>query len=493
MPNFRNTSSREIGILYQGRKISIPPGAIVDGPEHFKMYRGLSRVTDDDVQRYHKILPKVVRQDPSSSLRKFIKPGESLMNSTNIESLPLSAYGIDSIYETKRYLDKYPKTGLKVSVYLDGEKDKVKNFILSTAGRIKFNNVEFIWLNEEKDSEMKTASVREMYDSQELLKMRHSPDLLIIDDYISTFVKVGCISKVKLPNVFEITELSSNFVKNTLIDKYISKSKVDISIVTLTHNPGQYNDMLDDLLKQRLNNSFEIVAIPNYNKEFSSCAESLNLGRELSSGEVVIMCHQDLRVPQGWLQGIMEHVKHFETRNIKWGVLGMAGCNKHGIGHHMDQDLCVIYLSDKVPDGRTYAQAYRGMFGSRKEVQTVDELCMVVPKNAPFKFDEQLLDHFHWYGADICLDALSKGYRNFAIDAECVHLSDGRSNLSGGHAQKFIDDARKIWWKWSNRFPYFRTTTATFMFKEKVIVMGIFILINNGNGNKNLPEVVRMD
>jgi hypothetical protein len=316
--------------------------------------------------------------------------------------------------------------------------------------------------------------------------------LVVVDDYVSTFIKLGCINKFKLPKPVVIDELSSSSVKDKLMKNYFVRSSVDISIVTLTHNLGQYLDLIEDLKKQRTKASYEIVALPNYNREFSSCAEALNLGRELSDGNIVIMCHQDLRVPEGWVQGIHEHIKFFESKGIPWGVLGMAGCIKHSAGSTPDQDLCVIYLSDKVPDGRTYAQAYRQMVGPRKEVQTVDELCLIVPKNAPFKFDETMLDHFHWYGADICLDAMSKGYRNFAIDAECIHLSDGRSNLSGGHAQKFMDDARKIWWKWSNRFPYFRTTTATFMFKEKVIIFGIFILINNGSGNKNLPEVVRM-
>jgi len=493
MPKFRNTTSREFGILHQGRKISIPPGAIVDGPDHFKMYKALSIVTEEEVEKYKRILPRVVRNNPTSPLKRFIKPNESLMNSTDISSLPFSEVGINSAFATAQYIVDYPKNGLKVIVYLDGEKQAVKNCIFNVTGKTKYNNVEFVWVNPSGDNELKTIDENDIHKVDNKLMLRHSADLLVVDDYISTFVKVGCISKFKIPKPVTIQELSAFHVKNKLMSEYFQKTNVDISIVTLTHNLGQYVDLIEDLKKQRTKASYELIAIPNYNKEFSSCAEALNLGRELSDGKIVIMCHQDLRVPEGWVHGIFEHVKFFESKNIPWGVLGMAGCYKNSPSSTTDQDLCTIYLSDKCADGRTYAQAYRQMLGVRKEVQTVDELCLIVPKNAPFKFDEQLLDHFHWYGADICLDALSKGYRNFAIDAECVHLSDGRSNLSGGHATKFIEDARKIWWKWSNRFPYFRTTTASFMFKERIIIFGIFILINNGNGNKNLPEMVRMD
>jgi hypothetical protein len=493
LPKFRNTSSRELGILHQGRKISIPPGAIVDGPDHFKMYKSLSIVTDYEVEQYKRILPKVVHNNPNSPMKKFIKPNESIMSVTDIASLPYNATGINSCFSAASYITDYPKKDLKVVILLEGDKQSVKNSIFNITSKSKFLKIEFMWVNNESDSELKTINENDIHKLDNRFILKHSANLTVVDDYVSTFIKLGCINKFKLPKPVVIEELSSSYVKQKLKTKYFNKIDVDISIVTLTHNLGQYLNVIEDLKKQRTKASYEIISIPNYNNEYSSCAEALNIGRELAGGNIVIMCHQDLRLPEGWLNGIHEHVKYFEDKNIPWGVLGMAGCKKNSVGTTPDQDICIIYLSDKVPDGRTYAQAYRQMCGPRKEVQTIDELCLIVPKKATFKFDETILDHFHWYGADLCLDALSKGYRNFVIDSECIHLSDGRSNLSGGHSLKFIEDARKIWWKWCNRFPYFRTTTATFMFKERVIIFGIFILINNGNGNKNLPEIIRMD
>jgi len=494
VPKFRNTTSREIGLLHQGRKISIPPGAIVDGPDHFKMYKGLSVVTDADVEKYRRILPKVVQNNPASPLKRFIKPNESLMDSTNIESIQYHPKNVDNTFEAVQFISEYDKKGtLTVTICIDGTRENVKNFILNVGSKTKHPSIEFLWVNPEPDSELKTIDENVIHKLTNRYILRHSADLLIVDDYIRAFVKYGCTNKVKLPKPVVLEELSHNYVKNKILNNYFTKKTVDISIVTLSHNVGQYYNLLEDLKNQRTKATFEVIAIPNYNKEFSSCAEALNYGRDISDGSVVILCHQDLRVPEGWVHGIMSHVSYFESKNIPWGVLGMAGCFKNSPASTPDQDICIIYLSDKVPDGRTYAQAYRQMFGPRKEVQTVDELCLIVPKTAPFSFDETMLDHFHWYGADICMDALSKGYRNFAIDAECIHLSDGRSNLSGGHAAKFVEDARKIWWKWSSRFPYFRTTTATFMFKEKVIIFGIFILINRGNGNNNLPEMIKMN
>jgi hypothetical protein len=493
MPKFKNNTNRDICFLHQGRKIKIPPNVIVDGPEYFKMYKGLEVVTNEEVDRYHKILPKTVQYDRSSNIKKFIKPNESIMSSTDISAIPYSAVGIDSVFNSIRYLTNYPRNGIKVTVLLNGLKDEVKSFILLSALSSAIKNVEYIWVNDTVDGEIKTVKEDDISKIDSTFVIRHSATLPIIDDYILTFVKIGCVNKVVLPKVVELEQLSKSYVKQFLIENYLEKRNCDISIVTLTNNINQYSDFLEDLKKQKSRLSYEIITVPNFNKEFTSCAEALNLGRELSSGKIVVMCHQDLRVPEGWLHGIYSHVGFFEDRKIKWGVLGMAGCYKNSLNSTPDQDLCIIYLSDRLQDGRSYAQAYRQMFGPRKEVQTIDELCLIVPKDAPFKFDESILDHFHWYGADICLDAMSKGYRNFAIDAECVHLSDGRSNLSGNNSTKFIEDAKKIWWKWGSRYNYFRTTTATFLFKERVIIFGIFILINNSSGNKNLPEMIRMD
>jgi hypothetical protein len=502
MPKFKNTSVRNLSLLHMGRKINIPPGAIVDGPDHFKIYRGLVEVEESQYEEFNKILPKVVKHNPSSPMRKFMKPSDGIHHSLeNVKyaemfedesALPLNTDGLQIVTNIRNHISNYPKNGIHVVILLDGSHDEVHRFVTINSNKSFIKNIEYIWVSESEPVELKTIKESDIDNLTDRFIIRHKASLVYVDDYVSTFVKLLSISKFSTPKYVDIYELSSNHVKTILLEKYLKTKKVDVSIVTLTHNINQYNDFIEDISKQRTKFTYEIVCICNYNMEFSSCTEALNLGRELSDSDVVIMCHQDLRVNDIWIQGILKHVKYFESKKIPWGVLGMAGCFKTGRPNTPDSDGCILYLSDKLADGRTYAQAYRGLIGNRKEVQTVDELCLIVPKNAPFKFDEKLLDHFHWYGTDICLDALSKGYRNFAIDAECIHLSDGRSNLSGGHAEKFIEDARKIWFKWSSKFHYFRSTTATFMYNEKTIIFGIFILINHDNGNKNLPESIKM-
>ena len=41
MPKFKNNSKSRIDLIYNGRKIMIPVGGIIEGPPHLKLYKGL--------------------------------------------------------------------------------------------------------------------------------------------------------------------------------------------------------------------------------------------------------------------------------------------------------------------------------------------------------------------------------------------------------------------------------------------------------------------
>ena len=68
-------------------------------------------------------------------------------------------------------------------------------------------------------------------------------------------------------------------------------------------------------------------------------------------------------------------------------------------------------------------------YGPRQDVQCLDELCLVVKTSNIIRFDEVTFNHYHLYGADFCMQYLKNGFRNFAINATCDHLSDGITNL----------------------------------------------------------------
>ena len=52
-------------------------------------------------------------------------------------------------------------------------------------------------------------------------------------------------------------------------------------------------------------------------------------------------------------------------------------------------------------------------------VSTLDELLLVLPRDTPLRFDQDL--GFHLYGADICLQARERGLSVVVLDAQCHH------------------------------------------------------------------------
>jgi hypothetical protein len=121
------------------------------------------------------------------------------------------------------------------------------------------------------------------------------------------------------------------------------------------------------------------------------------------------------------------------------------------------------YLNNKYDNQGTWADYSSKTFGNKLEVQCLDELCLIVKTSSPIRFDEKTFNHYHLYGSDFCLQYIKAGYKNFAINAPCEHLSDGFSNLKNKtHQEKYLEDTKKLVNKWKSTFQYFRNMTAAY-------------------------------
>jgi hypothetical protein len=269
------------------------------------------------------------------------------------------------------------------------------------------------------------------------------------------------------------------------------EKKFDFSIITLINNKEQYLNFLTKLKHQRFTGSFEIVALPNFNNEYSSCSEALNIGKDVATGAYCVYCHQDLEVPTNWLESIASHIRELDM--AKTGFIGMAGVSKSSDSPSSNSEGA-CYLSDVTDSGRgfeSFANVYRRIFGKRIEVQTLDELCIIGRRNIQLRFDETTFDHYHWYGADICLQALNVGLKNYAIDAECLHVSDGIGNFRKEiHRDKFIEGSIRLFNKWKAKFPYFRTTTTGFSVPRNEIQY-LFTKGLKDKYNIYMPEILK--
>jgi GT2 family glycosyltransferase len=182
--------------------------------------------------------------------------------------------------------------------------------------------------------------------------------------------------------------------------------------------------------QEQRDGTVELIPIDNTSNTLSA-HEALNQGLKKATGEIVVFCHQDVKFPQGWIEKLLEQIVIVERTHKNWGVLGTFGIAKDGspAGHIID--CGVHFYCPPLP----------------VEAQSLDEHCLIIRKGSGLEFDENL-GGFHLYGADICLEAMTKGLTNFAIDTCLEHLSLGRKL-----DQSFYDAMNRLYIKWRNKNP----------------------------------------
>ena len=195
---------------------------------------------------------------------------------------------------------------------------------------------------------------------------------------------------------------------------------------------------------QLINNS-SLVPINNTYDNFS-IPFVFNHATNTSSFDILIFVHQDVIFPENWLRYTVKQIEHVEVQDSAWGVVGIMGVKKNG------------FFAGNIIDPHTKTK----MGNLPCEVVALDEVCLILRKDANLLFDESL-GGFHFYGADICLQATQKEMKCYAIDAPLIHLSGGKLDRS------FWEMAKKLKEKWST-IPYspnvIETTCGVFRLKN---------------------------
>ena len=99
-------------------------------------------------------------------------------------------------------------------------------------------------------------------------------------------------------------------------------------------------------------------------------------------------------------------------------------------------DLGIARVAGMSEAGRSFAERQRGHISNsgeiwgremekEEEVQTLDELLLIIPRSQFEKtqFDEKTFDHWHCYGADYCLSVKRAGLKAYVIPAFVYHRS----------------------------------------------------------------------
>ncbi|HOX56471.1 MAG TPA: hypothetical protein P5205_06695 [Candidatus Paceibacterota bacterium] len=168
---------------------------------------------------------------------------------------------------------------------------------------------------------------------------------------------------------------------------------------------------------------------------YPSAALAYNAALEKAKTNIVMFVHQDVYLPEGWLRTAQNAVGILSKIDPDWGVLGCWGVRPSG------ERAGFVY------DGG-WRRILGGPFEGGQEVESLDEVVLILRKSSGLRFDQQLRG-FHMYGTDICLEARRRGMKCYAISAFCVHNTNGYNLLP-------YQFWRNCWWirnKWKAKLP----------------------------------------
>jgi hypothetical protein len=169
----------------------------------------------------------------------------------------------------------------------------------------------------------------------------------------------------------------------------------------------------------------------------------------------IIFCHQDVLLNQGhWFDKLVKILEELDKLDAKWAVVGNAGINNNY------QSVVKITDPNSTPN-------WRGDFPQK--VHSLDENFLVIKSSTKIACSPELKG-FHFYGTDLCLNAIQKGYSSYVVNFHLTHLSGGNLN------QCFWELQENFHQKWSSEFNfgYVKTITGVVIFLSKYKVIKNF-------------------
>jgi hypothetical protein len=168
-------------------------------------------------------------------------------------------------------------------------------------------------------------------------------------------------------------------------------------------------------------------------RDCANAAEGLNAGIEQARNELVVLVHQDVYVPEGWPARWGAQWRQAQAQGGPVGIGGVFGV-----------------LDRRVPFDAIGRVVHRDRLLSHRslpaDVDGLDELLMVVPRDTPLRVDATL--GWHLYGTDLALQAQRRDLRVVVLDAPCHHNS-----LTGRVPWKYRESERVLARKWEKLLP----------------------------------------
>jgi GT2 family glycosyltransferase len=237
-----------------------------------------------------------------------------------------------------------------------------------------------------------------------------------------------------------------------------------ITIIYSTNKDKEYNDKFNDHLV--LTSGLQWVQVlPYVNHNEYSLSELYNKGIKEAKYDIVVCCHNDIKLEKNWGKKLLEDF----SNNPDYGIIGKAGgCHfpKSGIYWENMQQIMVGQVYHHPEGSNKWLSKYSPKLPFIVPVVTIDGLFISFDKTKiKHKFDETI-GRFHFYDHLFCIPNYLDGVKiGVTTSFEITHQSVGRPN------QEFYDSRDLFVKKYGDKLPLDLKPTEIFAptIKEKPI------------------------
>ena len=218
-----------------------------------------------------------------------------------------------------------------------------------------------------------------------------------------------------------------------------------ITIIYSTHKDEQFNNKFKQHLLQTVGlKDVQILEYKN-NNEFS-LSEIYNKGISHSNFDIVVCCHNDIKLENGWGKKLLKDY----SDNPEYSIIGKAGTSyfpESGVFWEKMQQTMVGQVYHQ-PDKDKWLSKYSPKLPIIVPVVSIDGLFLSFNKTKiKHTFDESI-GRFHFYDHLFCLPNYLDGVKiGVTSSFEIIHQSIGRPN------QEFYETKEKFVEKWKHVLP----------------------------------------
>jgi len=233
-----------------------------------------------------------------------------------------------------------------------------------------------------------------------------------------------------------------------------------ITVIYSTHKDQEYNKNFKNKISKTIGvKDFQILEYVNMNQY--SLAEVYNKGIKESIFDIIVCCHNDIKLENGWGKKLL---KDFEE-NPDYGIIGKAGsCYFPESGIYWEKmNQTMVGQVYHHPEGqKKWLSKYSAKLPFLIPVVTIDGLFISFDKTKiKHTFDESI-GRFHFYDHLFCLpNYLDNVKIGVTTSFEITHESVGQPNKEFWESkEKFID-------KWGSKLPLDLKPSEIFVEKIK--------------------------